>query len=75
MSTALRDAIIEEIERLPVERQPEALRAVKALGADRHVGTPGSALLPSFGAISDADARAMESAIEEECERIDANAW
>lgn len=54
----------------PDERQ-KVLAFVRSLAGDRPRGTPGSALRPLFGCMTEEDVRQIREAIEEGCERIE----
>jgi len=51
------------------------LEVVRSLASHKPQGVPAKDLLPLTGAITAEDARQMMNAIEEGCERVDANAW
>ena len=73
MSPVLTSEIAEAVERLPVEKRRAVLDYARGLSEpvrDRNVR-----LDELFGSLSEEDAEAMLSAIEEECERVDAESW
>ncbi len=73
MSQQLKAQIISQLERLPEEQQEQVLAFVRTLAATGAKGVPGQEL-PRFAGLIPADDLAhMARAIEEECERIDAN--
>jgi hypothetical protein len=63
------------IAQLGPEEKRRLLEYTRTLGTSRPRGTPGSALRPLFGSISEEDARQMSKAIEEGCEQVDADGW
>lgn len=71
----VRQAIAEQVDKLPPELQEQVLRYVTSLKSPQElVGEKGTALL-QFASLLDAEsAREMTKAIEE-CERIDADQW
>ena len=61
--------------RLPVERQRQVLQFARTLETSPLQGVRGSTLLQFAGTIDAADLEAMSQAIEDGCERIDADEW
>ncbi len=61
--------------RLPVERQRQVLEFARTLAAPPLQGVRGSTLLQFAGTIDESDLEAMSQAIEDGCERIDADEW
>jgi hypothetical protein len=60
---------------LPVEQQRQVLEFAKTLTPPPAQGVDGASLLRFAGRIEEADLAAMSQAIEEGCERIDADEW
>jgi hypothetical protein len=60
-----------ELKRLPPEKQQQVLEYARRLNGERRRGTPGKDPLWLAGTITPEDARLVEQAIEEGCERID----
>ncbi|MBP90721.1 MAG: hypothetical protein CMJ64_29090 [Planctomycetaceae bacterium] len=60
--------------RLPVAQQRQVLEFAKTLTTPVQ-GVNGAALIRFAGAIGVADLDSMSAAIDEGCERIDADAW
>jgi len=60
---------------LPVEQQRQVLEFARTLAAPTRQGTRGSDLLRFAGTIDESDLEAITQAIEEGCERIDADEW
>jgi hypothetical protein len=75
MKKDLPELIKKEVRVLPRARQLEVLHFAKALRMAKPKGAPGKELLQFAGTISKADLRLMAKAIEEGCERIDADGW
>ena len=73
MAKALKDEIIEQVERLDAPQQRQVLDFARQLASPS--GTPGRDLLRFKGLITQADLDAMSKAIEEHCEAIDPNGW
>jgi hypothetical protein len=73
MTTAfVKDSLIAQMDKLPYDLQLRVLDFVKSLMPK---GVAGKSLLRFEGAIPDDDLRLMSQAIEENCERVDANEW
>ena len=66
--------IIEDIRALPSDGLQKAAGYIHIL-KERSARRRAAVLKSTATAFSSAEARAMEKAIEEGCERIDANAW
>jgi len=75
MDPTITKEIVERMQELPVAQQRMVLEMVKSLTGPPPKGTPAHELLACAGVISAEDARQMTQAIEEGCERVDANAW
>ncbi len=73
-SKSIEKKLLEELSRLPSDRQQRVLDYARTLAAGR-VGLPGKELLSFSGAIESGDLEEMARAIEEACERIDSNEW
>ena len=74
------DATIEQelstcLGRLPVEQQRQVLEFARNLTTSPLQGVRGSTLLQFSGTIDESDLEAMSQAIEDGCERIDADEW
>jgi hypothetical protein len=70
----VKEQILDDLERLSPERQRQAVELIRGLVAEP-VGTPLADLLPFVGTLDAQSAREMEEAIEEACERVDAEGW
>jgi hypothetical protein len=75
MSALIIDEVIEQMKKLPEDKQRRVLEFTRELTVSRPRGTPGRELLRFVGAISKESAEMMRKAIEEDCERIDADEW
>ena len=75
MDPSITQEIVERLHELPASQQQLVLEVVKSLVSNKPQGVPAQDLLPLTGAITAEDARQMTNAIEEGCERVDANAW
>ena len=75
MDVSITQEIVARLNELPVSQQQMVLEVVRSLASPKPQGVPAKDLLPLTGAITDEDARQMINAIEEGCERVDANAW
>ena len=75
MDTSITQEIVERLHELPASQQQLVLEVVRSLASQKPQGVPAKDLLPLTGAITAEDARQMMNAIEEGCERVDANAW
>lgn len=75
MDRSITQEIVERLHDLPLSQQQLVLEVVRSLANQKPQGVPAQDLLPLTGAITAEDARQMMTAIEEGCERVDANAW
>ena len=75
MDASITKEIVERMHELPAAQQKLVLEIVRSLASQRPQGVPAKDLLALAGVISAQDAREMVDAIEEGCERVDANAW
>ncbi len=60
---------------LPIEQQRQVLQFAQTLAMHRIRGVHGSSLLQFAGTIGESDLEAMSQAIEDGCQRIDADEW
>jgi len=63
------------MEQLPLEKQRQVLDFARNLASLPVKGVPGHTLLKFAGSIEESELQLMEKAIEEGCERIDADEW
>jgi hypothetical protein len=75
MDPSITQEIVERLHELPASQQQLVLDVVRSMASHKPQGVPTQDLLPLTGAITAEDARQMMNAIEEGCERVDANAW
>ncbi len=75
MKNGLAEKMLAEFTRLPGDDQRRVLEFARALAIAKRVGVPGKNLLRFAGAIPKKDLEQMKAAIEEGCERIDADGW
>ena len=75
MDASITKEIVERVHELPAQQQQLVLGIVRSLASQRPQGVPAKDLLALAGVISAEDALEMVDAIEEGCERVDANAW
>ena len=66
--------IIDKLNKLPLEKQRAVLAFTRSLVAQPE-GVKGASLLSFAGSISPDELTQMQHAIEEGCERIDADEW
>ena len=74
------DATIEQeicacLSQLPAERQRQVLEFARTLATRRIQGVRGTTLLQFAGSIDESDLETMSQAIEDGCERVDADEW
>jgi hypothetical protein len=69
--------LIKQLDHLPIVQQRRVLEYARSLLSSPTTprGIPGKELLRFAGTISKEDGQAMMDAIEEECERVDADEW
>jgi hypothetical protein len=75
MATAIKQRIMQQLDRMAKDEQQQVLDFVSALVENKPEGVPGETLLVFAGAIDKDDLGRMEQAIEEECEQVDPNEW
>ena len=73
MTEGLQGQILEQISGLPREQQRRVLEFARALSTPQ--GVPSKELLRFGGLIPREDLQRMNAAIEEGCERMDADTW
>jgi hypothetical protein len=71
----IQQAILSELNQLPVPKQRQVLEYVVSLRTSRPKGASGKDLLQFAGTLGDEDAREMMEAIEAGCEQIDEDEW
>lgn len=75
MRQTLQQEILDQLDRLPPERQREVLDFARSLSTARPVGKSGTELLRFAGTIEEEDLIAMSQAIDEGCEQVNLNEW
>lgn len=75
METPIVEKVIEQLMTLPQELQRRVLEFSRALAHTTPRGIPGEQLLRFAGAMPPDEVRLMSEAIEQGCERVDANEW
>ena len=75
MSESLSGQILEEVRSMPAAEQRRVLEFTRALALSTPQGVPGKDLLGFAGMIPLDDLQQMIAAIEEGCERVDADEW
>lgn len=75
MSISIKQEIIEQLDKLPIGMQKRVLDFTQALVLSMPKGMTGKDLMKYVGIISPEDAKAMQKAIEEGCEKVDKNEW
>ncbi len=63
------------LSQLPAERQRQVLEFARTLATQRIQGVRGTTLLQFAGSIDESDLETMSQAIEDGCERVDADEW
>jgi hypothetical protein len=71
----VRSEIDERVAKLSPQLQEQVLLFVSALEPSRRQGESGAELARFAGSLDQISALEMSRAIEEECERVDANQW
>jgi len=71
----IRAEIVARVDKLSREKQEEVLRFVSSLALAGPKAQGGAGLRRFSGLIDHSSAREMSQAIEEACERVDANEW
>ncbi len=64
-----------QLSKLPLEQQRQVLAFARALAEQQSVGLPGTTYRSFAGSIDSEQLAQMAAAIEEGCERVDANEW
>jgi hypothetical protein len=75
MSASIKQEIIEQLDKLPIELQKRVLDFTHALVLPEPKGVPGSELLKFVGIMTPEEAEDLAKAIEEGCEQIDEDEW
>ena len=75
VDSRMRNELITQIDQLPSTEQQRVLDFVRSLASPKPDGLSGKEMLRFWGILDSEDARMMQEAIEEACERIDDNGW
>ena len=75
VDAAIKNELSSCLGQLPVEQQRQVLEFARTLTTQPPQGTRGSSLLRFAGTIDASDLEAMSQAIQDGCERIDADEW
>jgi hypothetical protein len=75
LDAGIQSELLKEVEQLPPPLQRKVVDFAHSLAQSRPRGTPAKQLLEFAGILDAEEAKAMMAAIEEGCERIDANEW
>jgi hypothetical protein len=75
MDTPIVGKVIEQMKALPYEMQWRVLEFTRALALSSPRGVAGNQLLRFAGAVAMDDLDLMREAIEQGCERVDADEW
>lgn len=75
MNTFIVDQVIEQLKGLPYELQWRVFEFTRALAMSAPHGIAGHHLVRFAGLIPHDDLQRMQLAIEQGCERVDANEW
>jgi hypothetical protein len=67
--------LLAQLAQLPEDMQRRVLDFARALTGFTPRGVPGSQLLQFVGTMTQQEAKEMLAAIEEDCERVDADEW
>ena len=73
MGNTVKDQIIEQVDRLDEAQRRQLLEFARRLMPV--AGVPGRTLMRFAGSIDPMDLEAMSQAIQEDCEKVDANGW
>ena len=73
MDVSIVDKVVEQLKALPNEMQWRVLEFTRALSVSAPHGVSGKQLLRFAGAVPLGDVKLMREAIEQGCEKVDAN--
>jgi hypothetical protein len=71
----IRTELIEQMHKLPLDKQQRVLGYAHSLVETNTAGFPGSELMEFAGIMSPEEAKEFLQSIEEDCERIEPNEW
>jgi hypothetical protein len=75
MDASIVDKIVEQLKALPNEMQWRVFEFTRSLSVSAPHGVSGKQLLRFAGAVPLGDVKLMRDAIEQGCEKVDANEW
>jgi hypothetical protein len=75
LDSSIQNELLRELELLSQPLQRKVVEFAHSLTQEKPRGIPGDQLLRFAGTMSEEEAKEMMTAIEEDCERIDANEW
>ena len=75
MDASIVDKVVEQLKALPNEMQWRVLEFTRALSVSAPRGVSGKQLFRFAGAVPLGDVKLMREAIEQGCEKVDANEW
>ncbi|HGJ65484.1 TPA: hypothetical protein ENS27_08865 [bacterium] len=75
MSASIKQEIIEQIDKMPIDLQKRVLDFAHALVLSEPKSIPGRDLLKFVGIMTPEEAEEMAKAIEDGCEQIDESGW
>jgi hypothetical protein len=75
MDASIVDKVVEQLKALPNEMQWRVLEFTRSLSVSAPQGVSGKQLLRFAGTVSLGDVKLMREAIEQGCEKVDANEW
>lgn len=74
-TSAIKNELMHQVNKLSLDMQIQVLQFARALEITTHSQNSGSSLLSFAGCISQEDLRTMSKAIQDGCEKVDADEW
>ena len=75
MKSRITSQVVQQLESLPENLQRQVLGYIQGLQSEPQVGAPATQMLKFAGSIESEELEAISSAIEDGCEKVDANEW
>ncbi len=75
MVKSIQEQILQELDKLPPQKQRVALYFVRALVGESPIGVSADELMDLAGSLDPEDARQMRDAVEAGCEQVDPDSW
>jgi hypothetical protein len=75
LDASIQNELLREVEQLSLPLQRKVVDFAHSLTESKTKGTPGRQLLDFVGILSPKEGKAMTEAVQEGCERIDADEW